>query len=196
MRQGARRELSASRLGREACHPAVRAVSASFGELQPTPPCPFSHRGVDVKRSELTDEEFGRVLVARYDALAAAHAAGLIDEHPSESFNRGAADLRRAARDGLPGNVGEAKEIEPDDHTADDPPRTEGTPAAHGMPDRPGAAARDRRLAADEAREELAIRLSGAPDVEARLQLARARRSDPNRVRAMDRAIPGYGRLK
>lgn len=154
-----------------------------------------------MKRSELTDEEFGRVLVARYDALAAAHAAGLIDEHPSESFNRGAADLRRAARDGLPGNVGEAKEIEPDDHAADDPPPTSGTPAARGMPDRPGAAlaagaARDRRIAADHALEELRIRESGSPDVEGQLALARARRSNPGKVRALDAAIPGYGRLK
>jgi hypothetical protein len=148
-----------------------------------------------VKRSDFTDGAWGRILQERYDALSEHHANGLVDEHPSASFNRDSATLRRVARDSLPGNSGEAKEIEELDHTADDPPPTTG---AARVPERPGAAAAAHdRAARDAALEELAIRQSGAADVEARIHLSRLKRGNSTAASrsAMDQMIPGYDRL-
>lgn len=55
--------------------------------------------------------------------------------------------------------------------------------------------AADRRIAADHAREELAIRHAGV-NVDNNLLLARARRSDAATVAGMAAHIAGYGRLK
>ena len=88
-----------------------------------------------MKRSDFSDAEFGQHLQQRWDALASAHAGGMTDEHPALGYNRDSAALRRVARD-TPGNIGEAKEIEFTDHTADDPPPT---PGSAGLPARPGA---------------------------------------------------------
>jgi hypothetical protein len=97
----------------------------------------------------------------------------------------------RSARDAN-GNVASSKEIEFLDHTADDPAPTPGTPAARGMPERPGASL----AASDSALEELTIRQRAGANMDGELLVARARRSDPVKVRTMTANIPGYDRLK
>lgn len=142
-----------------------------------------------MKRSDLTDDEFGAMLVRRYDQLAQAHADGLTDEHPVEGFNRDSAQLRRLARDAAAGNVASSKEIEVPPEAQDMDAPTEGSPAKRAN----GSVAKD----AAAALEELAIRRSGSADVEGALHLARLKRSGSTAgsVRAMG-AISGYNRLK
>jgi hypothetical protein len=76
----------------------------------------------------------------RHARLSAAHAAGLVDEHPSVAWNRDSKALR-ACRDSMPGNVASSKEIEDLDHDGaqDDPPHTAGTPKVQ----RPGTPTMD-----------------------------------------------------
>jgi hypothetical protein len=86
-------------------------------------------------RMSLTDDELSAV-----ETLSDAE----IGARVRDSVKR----YRLASKDSLPGNVGEAKEIEapPDEPTAqDDPPHTPGTPR---VPERPGTAlaAHDRAL--------------------------------------------------
>jgi hypothetical protein len=159
-----------------------------------------------LKRSDFSDEGWGKILCDRYDQLAEHHAAGLIDEHPAEAFNRDSATLRRVARDAA-GNVASSKEIEELDHTADDPSELAGTPDPHraastaGSSPRPGAAlaAHDRaaqKRADDAALEDARIRQSGSATMEADLWAARVRREKSDGGRSAAKLIEGYGRLK
>jgi hypothetical protein len=148
-----------------------------------------------LKISELTDEELGAMCRDRFERLGAAHAAGLRDESPVDSWNADSKVLRdHAAQDDLPGNVASSKQIM-DCQAEDDPPPTTG---AARVPERPGAvAAAHDRAARDAALEELAIRQSGAADVEARIHLSRLKRGNSTAASrsAMDQMIPGYDRL-
>lgn len=122
----------------------------------------------------------------RQTRLMDAYDSGFSTEHPAVAWNEQSKTLRqhRAAKEG--GNVGET---EP---TGDDPPPTPGTPP---LPERNGAALAAHDAAA-ECLEEFAIRQRAGADMEGELNLARARRIDPAKVRAMTESMPGYGRIR
>lgn len=146
----------------------------------------------------MNDAELGAKFRDRYERLMEAYAMGLSDEPPSVQYNADNAILRahRVAKDAQGNGSGlGARKLEPTDRAEDDTNPSGANPPR--APEREGAnVARDRRLAADQTREELAIRNSGSADVEGQLALLRARRADPAAVRDMNAAIPGLDRLR
>lgn len=139
------------------------------------------------KRSDYSDAEFGQRLQRMYDSAAQLHADGKVETHPSEHVNAWAKDIR-GARDSLPGNA--------NDPLADEDLSAQGDPSS---PVSPAAANRaGGKTAQDAALEELAIRQRGGYNMEGEILAARARRGNTSSasIAAMDRAIPGYGRLK
>jgi hypothetical protein len=140
-----------------------------------------------------SDAELGRTVRDRLTRLMDAHTRGVTDEHPAARWNSENEVLRdhyRATRDEANSGLG-PRELEEQDQPGaqDDPPEhTPGTPPA---PERNGE-----ELAADHAREELAIRQRAGADMEGELALARARRSNLADVVALAAAIPGYNRIK
>jgi hypothetical protein len=141
-----------------------------------------------MKIHETDDAALGRMVKDRHARLAAAHAAGLTDEHPATAWNRDSATLRNIR------NVGSSKPIEDLDHgtgAEDDPAPTPQTP---GVPERNGGG-----TAVDAAMlEDNAIRHRSGADVEGNLHLARIKRggSTSTTRRAMADLVPGYDRLK
>jgi hypothetical protein len=172
--------------------------------------CPFMRQhsfpdhsyelGVEyVKLSQILDSkddtELGAMMRDRFTRLLEAHSMGLGDEPPAASWNAHNKILRdhKVAKDAAGSGLG-SRELEENDHSDgaqdDDDPTGPNPPRA---PERKGksVAAHD-SLALELAR----IRQSGTANLEAELHLARTRRIDPVKVRAMTKAIPGYGRLK
>jgi len=146
-----------------------------------------------VKISEMTEDDAKQFVYDAYKSAVAAH-----DEEPLEGGHpsrviAGWAKLSQG-RDGLPGNIGSSKEIEPTDHLADNA-LTEADPSTPGGNRARGKTAQDSAAAA---LEDLAIRNRAGYDVEGELHLARLRRggTTSTSVAAMDRAVPGYRRLK
>lgn len=131
--------------------------------------------------NDMSDAEMGKMLRSRYDRLCEAHDMGLDDgPHPSERWAADTEILKAyreaAATGGVAGKVA----------------GTDNPPGGAGQP-RPPVAGQDSAAAGA---EDDMIRRSGHHDVNGQLALAAARRANPSRIRAMNRAIPGLDRLK
>jgi hypothetical protein len=138
--------------------------------------------------NDLSDAELGQLLRSRYDRLCLAHAAGLSDEHPSESWARDTETLKAyreaAATGGIAGKVA----------GSDNPPDFK------GEPDRPGLSAPPRQTQDG--------RYSVGSDSVPRFETsdgrvlrgnealaARAAQANPSRAKRMALAIKGFDRL-
>lgn len=151
------------------------------------------------KISELDPAEAAQRL---YDAYMAAHERYTTDPdgtegiHPSKDYARWKAVGATDENTGLG-----PKELERTDHGADGDDEPDNYNPT-GRDDPPGFAGKpaDPKRAQDSAAAVMAeddrIRLSGSADVEGQLWAARARRSHPARIRAMDNAIPALRRLR
>lgn len=117
------------------------------------------------------------------DADELSELEGLSDAELVAMVRDGFKQFRATARDAN-GNVASSKEIEPTDHTADDPAPTLG---AARPPQRGGA------TVAKDAAIEHAIRQRAGADVEGEIALVRAERIDPAKVRAMDKSFRATG---
>ena len=150
----------------------------------------FTNEVFMAKLSEMDDETAAALLLKAYRNACDCYDSEEHGNHPSQAVNSWIRNARdSAARDENTG-LG-PKYLEPTDHGADDPSEFA------GKPPNPQRAAQDaERVALDEATEECRIRNSGAADMESQLVLMHARRTDPRKVRAVARAVPGYDRLK
>jgi hypothetical protein len=142
--------------------------------------------------NDLSDAELGQLLRSRYDRLVEAHDMGLSEEHPADRWAQDTEVLHshREARADDEGGLGPVEiQNKAKVRGMDNPPDFQGKPANPKL----GKPAQDSAL---EGAEDDRIRLSGHHDIAGQLALASARRSNPARIRAVARAVPGYNRLK
>jgi hypothetical protein len=133
--------------------------------------------------NDLSDAELGRLLRSRFDRLCQAHAAGISDEHPSESWARDTETLKAyreaAATGGIAGKVA----------GTDNPPPTPGTPKPP---------AQDSQLGTWVRGLDHAIRFvpHGGQRLVGDVDVAMPGSAPVNTARRMEKLIPGYGRRK
>jgi|SRR5882724_1484883 len=147
-----------------------------------------------MKISEMSRSQKRDFLESSYDAACDAHDdEPLPGGHPSRQIAQWA--KLSQGRDGLPGNVGLAKPIENN-------PLEDGDPLAEAdasSPVSPSAANRAHgHTEVDAALDEMRIRQRAGYNMDGELHLARVRRGNSTSasIAAMDKAIPGYARLK
>jgi hypothetical protein len=137
-----------------------------------------------MRLADLSNETLGAMCRSRYSRLAKAHADGLTDTHPSETWNEQSATLRSA-------------KAQDEENTGLGPRnlqrRPDGKQIKSGEDD--VQAKITGGLASKHSAQDSAIARSGRADIPGQLNVAAALRVNPSRVEGMMGAIKGYGRL-
>ncbi|HWS67706.1 MAG TPA: hypothetical protein VN325_33470 [Steroidobacteraceae bacterium] len=131
--------------------------------------------------SQMDPTEAGELLYKKFMAAHEANRGGSPEDHPSR-------DVQKWNRIAATGGTGSEKRIEKGED--DQQPEITENGNAGATP------AMDSAARAAEEIEDSKIRNSGSATMASDLWAARARRSDPRKIRAVAAAIPGYDRLK